>query len=360
MTPTTRDSTARNTRPAGTAGTTEPAGSPGTSDPSGTAADNEPSGTAGDSQAAGTAGENEAAGTAPVRAGSSGTHPRRAATRHFLRHLAEMTIAMIAGMLLLGPVWQVLAGALDAVTGLSLVGVLDRPDVAVLVMATDMTVGMTLWMRHRGHRWRPVAEMGAAMYLPFLIFLPPYRLGMVDAEFLMMAGHLLMLPAMLVAMLARRDEYTGWHPTRRQVADPTVAAPASGTSRRLVGLLKRRWPTWLALVVTIDNWGDPLVLDAWVILILPLGYLAIGAVRRQFGDRRMLVLQLAGLAGYLLLVGVAVAAPDDLGRYLVGAGWLAHSVWDYAHHRANRVVPRGFSEWCAVFDAVIGITILLA
>ncbi|GAB3979866.1 hypothetical protein [Plantactinospora veratri] len=69
-------------------------------------------------------------------------------------------------------------------------------------------------------------------------------------------------------------------------------------------------------------------------------------------------MQLAGLAGYLLLIGAALMVPDDLGHYLVGFGWLAHSVWDYAHHRANRVVPRAFSEWCGIIDVVAGITII--
>jgi hypothetical protein len=292
--------------------------------------------------------------TLPTAAGTS----RRHAARHFLRHFAEMTIAMVVGMLLLGPVWEVLATALGAATGLALPEVLDRPDVGALVMAGNMTLGMAVWMRHRAHGWAAVAEMGAAMYLPFLLFLPPYWLGAVSGEFLMTAGHLLMLPAMLLAMVRRLDEYTGGHRGAAPAAVPAAAVPGGGTARRVVEVLKRRWPTWLALMVTIDNWTDPLVLDAWVMLILPVGYLVIGTVRRQFGDRRILALQLAGLAGYLLLVAAALMVPDDLGRYLVGFGWLAHSVWDYAHHRVNRVVPRGFSEWCGVVDAVIGITIL--
>ncbi|WP_234361564.1 hypothetical protein [Plantactinospora sp. BB1] len=297
----------------------------------------------------------ESAGIPESHSRHSGT-PRHRPVRHFLRHFAEMVIAMVVGMLLFGPVWEVLATAVDAATGLDLTRVLGRPDLGALVMATNMTLAMTIWMRHRGHGWAPVAEMGAAMYLPFLLFLPPYWLGAVSGEFLMAAGHVLMLPAMLLVMLRRVDEYSAAHPAGGHPA-PAVIASDSGAGR-VVGLLKRRWPTWLALVVTIDNWTNPLVLDAWVMLILPLAYLGIGAVRREFGDRRILAVQLAGLAGYLLLIGAALMVPDDLGRYLVGFGWLAHGVWDYAHHRANRVVPRGFSEWCGVVDVVVGITII--
>ena len=86
--------------------------------------------------------------------------PGRRGARRFLRHFLEMTAAMVAGMLLLGPVWRA------ATAGLA---VFDRPDVDALVMAANMTAGMTVWMRHRGHGWAPVAEMGAAMFAPFLL-----------------------------------------------------------------------------------------------------------------------------------------------------------------------------------------------
>src|SRR5687767_9270933 len=96
------------------------------------------------------------------------TEGRRGALR-FLRHLLEMTAAMVAGMLLLGPVWRA------ATAG---VAWFARPDVDALVMATNMTIGMTVWMRHRGHGWAPVAEMGAAMFAPFLLLVGPYWAGM--------------------------------------------------------------------------------------------------------------------------------------------------------------------------------------
>ncbi|MDG4787470.1 hypothetical protein O7626_16275 [Micromonospora sp. WMMD1102] len=312
----------------------------------------------------GTVRTTESTATPHEAAGTSGT-PRWRATGRFLRHFAEMVVAMLLGMLLLGPAWEALATAVDATTGFDAARMLDRPDVDALVMATNMTLAMTVWMRHRGHRWAPVAEMGAAMYLPFLLFLPPYWVGAVDGGFLTMAGHLLMLPAMLLVMLRRLPEYTGAHAAAGHVAAGGASAghasaghAAPGRTGRVVEWLKRRWPTWLALLMTVDNWADPAVLDAWVMLVLPVGYLVIGTVRRQFGDRRILALQLAGLVFYLFLVGAALLTPDELGRYLVGAGWLVHAGWDYAHHRANRVVPRGFSEWCGVVDVVIGITII--
>jgi flagellar biosynthetic protein FliP len=104
---------------------------------------------------------------------------------------------MVAGMLVLGPVWSF------AWPGLS--GIVTAQ---VLVMATNMSLGMAVWMRIRRHGWASIAEMSAAMYLPFLVLLPFYWTGVLPEMVLMAAGHVLMLPAMLAAMLLRRHEYS--------------------------------------------------------------------------------------------------------------------------------------------------------
>jgi flagellar biosynthetic protein FliP len=123
-------------------------------------------------------------------------HPRSHRVRHFVRHYLEMVVAMLAGMFLLGPLESLLWPSLTA-----------RPDVGVLVMATNMSIGMGAWMRFRGHSWRGIAEMSASMYLPFLVLLVPFWAGGIGEHALMTWGHLLMLPAMAAAMLLRPDEY---------------------------------------------------------------------------------------------------------------------------------------------------------
>ena len=74
-------------------------------------------------------------------------------------------------------------------------------------MATDMSLGMGAWMRFRGHTWRSVLEMSAAMYLPFALFLPPVWSGAMSGGAMITAAHLLMLPTMLGLMLWRRNEH---------------------------------------------------------------------------------------------------------------------------------------------------------
>ncbi|MET8998753.1 hypothetical protein [Amycolatopsis sp. NPDC004169] len=113
----------------------------------------------------------------------------------FTGHYAEMVVAMLIGMVALGPLWPP--------------AWLERAGVDALVMATNMTVAMVLAMVLRRHSWPRIAEMAAAMYLPFVALLVPYRLGAISGTTLMVAGHVIMFPLMLAAMVWRRAEY--WH-----------------------------------------------------------------------------------------------------------------------------------------------------
>ncbi|MFF0318748.1 hypothetical protein ACFYPH_29420 [Micromonospora sp. NPDC005252] len=252
-------------------------------------------------------------------------------------HLGEMAIAMLVGMLLLGPLWDA-AGTL-----LGVGATLGRPEVAALVMATNMTVGMTVWMRHRGHRWRGVGEMAATMYVPFLLLLVPFRAGLLDGDALLLGGHLLMVPAMVLVAVRHRH-----HTPTAVRRHPAVVA------------LARRWPTGLALLMTVDMWVDPGVLSPWTMLVLPGGYLVIGVARRTLRGPGVLATQLAGLAAWVALTLVAVAAGGRTAAWLVAFGWLTHAGWDLVHHRTGRVVPRAYAEWCGVLDAALAAVMVLA
>jgi len=135
----------------------------------------------------------------PADAGPPMTARRR--WRKLTVHYLEMVIAMAVGMVALHPVWTF---ALDAV-GWS--GFLDSPEAMAMVMATNMTIAMTAWMRFRGHSWRPCVEMGAAMYLPFVVLFVPMWAGLISSGAMYLWGHVLMLVAMAGAMAIRPDEY---------------------------------------------------------------------------------------------------------------------------------------------------------
>jgi flagellar biosynthetic protein FliP len=123
--------------------------------------------------------------------------PRTTARKlaRFTGHYVEMVAAMLIGMVVLHPLWPL--------------SWLEHADVDALVMATNMTVAMTAAMLLRRHSWPRIAEMAAAMYLPFVVLLVPFWLGAIGGGTLMVAGHVIMFPLMLAAMVWRRAEY--WH-----------------------------------------------------------------------------------------------------------------------------------------------------
>ena len=128
-------------------------------------------------------------------------------TLHFIRHYAEMVVAMVLGMVVLG----FALGALLEAAGVAVSRWdTDAPALMLLGMAFTMSVPMVAWMRHRGHAWAPCWEMTASMFLPSLAAIALLWAGTVeDTGALMGIQHAAMLPAMLVAMLLRPREYAG-------------------------------------------------------------------------------------------------------------------------------------------------------
>src|SRR4051794_36486233 len=111
--------------------------------------------------------------------------PRPSAWRRwwpFTRHFLEMLLAMAVGMVVLDPLWRLVLPA-----------ALDHDTTMALVMATDMSIGMGAWMRYRGHGWRPILEMTAAMYVPFVVFFPALWAGAISGDWVIVGGHNLML-----------------------------------------------------------------------------------------------------------------------------------------------------------------------
>jgi hypothetical protein len=92
-----------------------------------------------------------------IRSGDAGLTASRF---HFPRHLVEMTIPMMVGMIAGAAIFTVAAG-------MTVDEALRHHAVPfTLVMAFSMTVPMVAWMRYRGHAWRACTEMGAAMIVP--------------------------------------------------------------------------------------------------------------------------------------------------------------------------------------------------
>ncbi|NGO07351.1 hypothetical protein G5C60_06725 [Streptomyces sp. HC44] len=130
------------------------------------------------------------------------TQAARHGKRHFARHYLEMLAAMVVGMLVLGAVTK---GVL-ALAGVEF-SASRYPELASLEMAFDMSVGMAVWMRHRGHGWASTLEMCGAMFAPLLVLFPLLWLDVVTPDSMSTLEHLAMLPLMFLVMLRRRHEY---------------------------------------------------------------------------------------------------------------------------------------------------------
>jgi len=126
--------------------------------------------------------------------------------RRFLWHYVEMIIAMAVGMLMLGMARAGLLELLDVELSSA-----TQPELAALLMAFDMSVGMVVWMRYRGHRWPATLEMVAVMFAPVVLLAPFTLAGLMSGHALMMVMHIAMLPLMLAAMFRRRAEYMVGH-----------------------------------------------------------------------------------------------------------------------------------------------------
>ena len=132
----------------------------------------------------------------------------------FLRHLFEMALAMMAGMMVSAAIF------LSAVGMTAAEAMREHAVLFVVLQASGMTLAMVTWMRHRRHTWRSSSEMAAAMVIPAV---PLICLRLLDVISGPICGVYCFttIVAMVVVMLYRRADYG-------------VAASASRPSR-LVG-----------------------------------------------------------------------------------------------------------------------------
>lgn len=127
-------------------------------------------------------------------------------TIHFAKHYVEMVLVMLAGMFVLGGALLAIAGGLGASPD-ELQD--DAPGLFLTGMGFSMVAPMVWWMRRRGHSWAANRAMAIAMILPTAATLVFLATGAItDLHSLLMIEHIGMFPAMLVAMLPYRTEFT--------------------------------------------------------------------------------------------------------------------------------------------------------
>ena len=121
-----------------------------------------------------------------------------------LRHYVEMCVPMCVGFAVGDLAYFAVAGMFGYSDPFS-----DMPALSVVVVTFTMTAPMVVWMRFRGMRGRPVAEMAAVMPILAIALLGLGLAGTLRMSDLALTEHGLMMPAMLIPMLIRLDVYTG-------------------------------------------------------------------------------------------------------------------------------------------------------
>lgn len=241
-------------------------------------------------------------------------------------------------MIFLDP-WTGAAAALTGPLGIAGAAPMEQ---AALAMVVTMTAGATIWMLHRGYSGRAIGTVAAISLLSFLIPYAGAWSGWWSTGAALMAGHVLPAPAVIAAMIIDPDRFR------------TGATGVPGFLRAI----GHRWPTLLALGLCFSQLTDPVLTPAFILIGLGAEYLVIGAIRRQFSERRLLWWQLAGFLGYLLLALAAHLVGPEAAKIIIGLGWLLHAGWDVVLHRLNKVTWRWYAELCFWFDLVFGLSIL--
>ena len=120
----------------------------------------------------------------------------------FVRHLLEMGLAMMVGMIASAAIFL-------SAEGMTAEEALRRHAVLfVVVQAFGMTVAMVAWMRYRGHAWRSCSEMAAAMVVPAIALICLRLLGVISGPICGVYCASTVV-AMVLVMLYRRSDHGG-------------------------------------------------------------------------------------------------------------------------------------------------------
>ena len=131
----------------------------------------------------------------------------------------------------------------------------------------------------------------------------------------------------------------------------------------------RPWTAWISLVVLggvmsvlqVLDLTEVLPVDPTVGMPIVVVLLWLWAVaRRRYTDGRLFARQTAGMVGFGAVTLVCTAVAPQVGIALIGAGFLAHAIWDVYHFRANQVVNRPYAEYCGVIDFIVGPALIVA
>ncbi|MDN4525981.1 hypothetical protein [Fictibacillus fluitans] len=125
-----------------------------------------------------------------------------------------------------------------------------------------------------------------------------------------------------------------------------------------VELMKKRWPSILALVIAAS--GLPASTDPMSLLLflIALFYPISGAIRGHLRKKSTIFIQAIAVGIFGMIALVSVYVDREAGLILLAAGYIGHAIWDIAHFKSGKIVRRGYAEFCAVLDLCIALVLL--
>ncbi|MFF9221783.1 hypothetical protein [Streptomyces viridosporus] len=95
------------------------------------------------------------------------------------------------------------------------------------------------------------------------------------------------------------------------------------------------------------------------LLVMGMGFAALGFLRGNDIDRRELTAQVLAFLGFSVIALTAMMASPVVALYLAALAAVGHAAWDVVYFIRNKVVPRSLAEACFVLDLGLGVALLL-
>ena len=92
------------------------------------------------------------------------------------------------------------------------------PELSLLAIGINWAVPMVLWMRFRGHQWRPTLEMASTSIILPILLIGAAWLGIIPESSRLILLKIFACPVMLIPMLFRLDLYTLHHESHQHQA----------------------------------------------------------------------------------------------------------------------------------------------
>lgn len=125
--------------------------------------------------------------------------------------------------------------------------------------------------------------------------------------------------------------------------------------------LDRPWVAWAAIPATLVLGAVGRVVFGWSpwVLIALSGVVLVGVGLAGRAPRAALRAQTGALLGYGAAAVVGLLVAPTAGLVIVGLTLAAHGIWDVAHLRSGRTVPRSLAEACIALDVPLGLGVVV-